>query len=176
MPVNVEIKARATDWAEQVRRGLALADRTERLFQDDTFFNCANGRLKLRRERGAGARLIFYRRAGLKGPKTSDYVLLPVRDGASALKRLTRALGAVKRVLKKRLVCHAGRTRIHFDEVRGLGRFIELEVVLRQGESAAAGRREAARLMRALGIRRADLLAGAYADMPADHSRRGPRC
>ena len=167
MPRNVEIKARASHWAEQVRRGLALADSTERLNQADTFFNCANGRLKLRRERGAGARLIFYRRAGLKGPKTSEYVLLPVADGAAALKRLTRALGAVGRVEKKRLVCHAGRTRIHFDEVKGLGRFIELEVVLRPGESAAAGRREAAGLMKALGIARADLLAGAYADMRA---------
>ena len=58
-----------------------------------------------------------------------------------------------------------GRTRIHFDEVRGLGRFIELEVVLRPGEDRAAGRREAAALMKALGIRRADLLAGAYADL-----------
>ncbi len=176
MPRNVEIKARASDWNGQLRLGLALADRTERLCQDDTFFNCANGRLKLRRERGAGARLIFYRRAARSGPKTSDYVLLPVRGGAAALKRLTRALGAVKRVIKKRLVCHAGRTRVHFDEVKGLGRFIELEVVLRPGESAAAGRREAAGLMRALGIRRADLLAGAYADMEPAPSQRARRC
>ena len=71
MAVNIEIKARAADWGAQLKAGLALADRTERLVQSDTFFNCSNGRLKLREQRGAGDYLVFYRRAGLKGPKTS---------------------------------------------------------------------------------------------------------
>ncbi len=165
MPTNIEIKARAPDWAAQLRRGLALADRTERLVQADTFFNCSNGRLKLRRQRGAGDYLVFYRRAAAKGPKASSYTLLPVPDAAKTERSLSRLLGVTKQVFKKRLVCHAGRTRIHFDEVRGLGRFIELEVVLKPGEPAAAGRREAARLMKALGVKKAHLLAGAYADL-----------
>lgn len=165
MPTNIEIKARAADWALQVKKGLALAGRTERLSQSDTFFNCANGRLKLRRQRGAGDYLVFYRRAGLKGPKASSYSLVPVADAAATKRSLSRLLGVTKVVVKDRLVCFAGRTRIHFDEVKGLGRFIELEVVLKPGEAVSNGRREAARLMKALGIRRADLLAGAYADM-----------
>lgn len=162
---NVEIKARASDWSTQVRRGRRLASGTELLFQTDTFFGCANGRLKLRRERGRGALLIFYRRPVTGGPKTSDYTLIPLADGAAALRFFSRRLGAVKTVAKKRLVCHVGRTRVHFDEVRGLGRFIELEVVLKPREAAASGRREARALMKALGIKRADLLPGAYADM-----------
>ena len=165
MPVNVEIKARARAWASQVKAGLALADRIERLAQADTFFNCANGRLKLRQQRGKDNYLVFYRRAQAKGPKASAYTLVAVADAAETKRDLSRLLGVTKRVFKQRLVCHAGRTRIHFDEVRGLGRFIELEVVLKPGEPAAAGRREAAALMRALGIKRADLLAGAYADL-----------
>jgi len=165
MAVNIEIKARARAWAAQVKAGRALADRTERLAQADTFFNCSNGRLKLREQRGGEDYLVFYRRAGVKGPKASVYTLVPVADAARTRRSLTRLLGATKKVFKKRLVCHAGRARIHFDEVRGLGRFIELEVVLRPGEKAAAGRREAAGLIKALGINKADLLAGAYADM-----------
>lgn len=165
MAVNIEIKARASDWAVQLKTGLALADRSERLVQADTFFNCANGRLKLREQRGAGDYLIFYRRAGLKGPKTSTYSLVPVRNAAETKRTLARALGITKKVFKKRLVCFVGRTRVHFDEVRGLGRFIELEVVLKPGASMAGGRREAASLMKALGIKKADLLAGAYADL-----------
>lgn len=164
MAENVEIKARARDWAAQRKAGLALAARSERLVQADTFFGISNGRLKLREQRG-GACLIFYRREGKKGPKSSVYTLVPVRDAAVTKRSLARLLGVTKKVFKRRLVCHAGRTRIHFDEVRGLGRFIELEVVLTPGERAAAGRREAASLMKALGVRRADLLAGAYADM-----------
>ena len=163
---NVEVKARASDWEAQLRRGLELASSSELLFQTDTFFGCANGRLKLRRERGRGATLIFYRRPVSGGPKISDYVLLPVADGASALRFFSRKLGVGKTVAKKRLVCFVGRARVHFDEVNGLGRFIELEVVLRPRESAASGRREARALMKELGVRREDLLAGAYADMP----------
>ncbi|MBI5743737.1 MAG: class IV adenylate cyclase [Elusimicrobia bacterium] len=165
MAVNIEIKARAADWPGQLRKGLALADSSERLLQSDTFFNCSNGRLKLREQRGAGDYLVFYRRAGVKGPKASEYTLVPVKRAADTKRSLTRLLGVTKKVIKKRLVCHAGRTRIHFDEVKGLGRFIELEVVMKPGEAAAAGRREAARLMLALGIKKADLLAGTYADM-----------
>lgn len=165
MPVNIEIKARADNWQAQVKKGLALADRTERLRQTDTFFNCANGRLKLRRQRGAGDYLVFYRRAGLKGPKASHYAIVPVSDAAATLKRFSALLGVTGTVIKKRLVCFAGRTRIHFDEVEGLGRFIELEVVLEPGAPAAAGRKEAAGLMAALGIKKQHLLAGAYTDM-----------
>ena len=165
MPVNVEIKARASDWAAQLKAGLALADRTERLRQTDTFFNCANGRLKLREQGRAGACLIFYRRAGLKGPKASSYTLLPMTDPKRTLKALSAALGVKAKVVKKRLVCFAGRTRIHFDEVKGLGRFIELEVVMKPGEPLSAGRCEAGTLMKALGIKKRDLLACAYADL-----------
>lgn len=166
MPVNIEIKARAADWAAQTAAGLALADRVERLRQDDIFFNCPDGRLKLRRQAGAGDYLVLYRRADAAGPKGSAYELVPVADAAGALRRFTRLFGVAARVRKRRLVCHAGRTRLHFDEVAGLGRFIELEVVLRKNESAASGAKEARRLMTALGIRKEHLLAGAYADLP----------
>jgi len=165
MPVNIEIKARAEDWPAQLKAGRVLADRTELLSQNDVFFNCANGSLKLRRQRGAGDYLVFYRRSGVKGAKPSSYTLVPVVDAAAVRRSLSQLLGVTKTVIKKRLVCFAGRTRIHFDEVKGLGRFIELEVGLKPGESPARGRAEAARLMRALGIRRSALLACAYADM-----------
>jgi predicted adenylyl cyclase CyaB len=165
MPINIEVKAKARDWGFQVKTALALADRSERLRQHDTFFNCANGRLKLRRQRGKDNYLVFYRRTVIKGPKASDYTLVPVSNPAKTARRLTRLLGATKSVTKCRLVCHIGRTRVHLDEVKGLGRFIELEVVLHPGESPAAGKREAASLMRKLGIMKADLLKGSYADM-----------
>ena len=58
-----------------------------------------------------------------------------------------------------------GRTRVHLDRVDGLGTYVELEVVLRDDESAADGDAEAARLMDALGIAESDLVEGAYADL-----------
>jgi len=58
-----------------------------------------------------------------------------------------------------------GRTRVHRDDVRGLGTFIELEVVLRDGEPIAAGEHEARELLAALQITDTDLLAPAYIDL-----------
>jgi adenylate cyclase class IV len=58
-----------------------------------------------------------------------------------------------------------GRTRIHLDAVEGLGDFMELEVVLRDGEPDAAGSAEAEALMQALGLAEAPRLAGAYLDL-----------
>lgn len=165
MAENIEIKARARDWPAQLRSGRALADREELLVQADTFFGISNGRLKLREQKGKGAYLVFYRREAKKGPKSSVYTLVPVRSPARTGRALAGLLGIEKKVFKRRLVFHAGRTRIHFDEVRGLGRFIELEVVLKPGEPRARGEREAAALMKALSIRGADLLACAYADL-----------
>jgi adenylate cyclase class IV len=58
-----------------------------------------------------------------------------------------------------------GRTRVHLDEVRDLGHFLELEVVLRDGEAAADGEREAHALLAALVIPPDALLAPAYIDL-----------
>jgi len=80
MAINIEIKARAANWAAQMAAGLAIADRTERLEQEDTFFNISNGLLKLREQRGGDDYLVFYRRPGEKGPKPSEYTLVPVAD------------------------------------------------------------------------------------------------
>ncbi len=58
-----------------------------------------------------------------------------------------------------------GQTRIHLDEVEGLGEFIELEVVLRPEQTDAQGQAIAVDLMNKLGVREADLLEGAYMDL-----------
>ena len=81
---------------------------------------------------------------------------------------LTHAYGQSGRVRKHRTLYLAGRTRIHLDRVAGLGEFLELEVVLKDGESAQAGVNEAYAIMARLGIDPAQLLEGAYVDMPAD--------
>jgi adenylate cyclase class IV len=58
-----------------------------------------------------------------------------------------------------------GQTRIHLDEVEGLGTFLELEVVLKPGQPAEEGHAIAAELMRELEVVDSDLLACAYADL-----------
>jgi hypothetical protein len=62
-------------------------------------------------------------------------------------------LGVVGVVRKTRTLYLVGQTRVHLDEVEGLGPFLELEVVLAPGQSAADGERIARDLMGRLGVR-----------------------
>ncbi|HAH31395.1 MAG TPA: adenylate cyclase [Elusimicrobia bacterium] len=165
MPRNIEIKTKASAWKKQLEAAKKIADRYESLDQEDVFFNCPSGRLKLRTQKGKGNYLIFYRRADEAGPKTSEYFPAEVKDPAAMKALFNAAFGRGRTVKKKRLVVFAGQTRIHFDKVEGLGRFIELEVCLKKGQSPAAGRKIASGLMKMLSIPEQDLLKTAYADM-----------
>jgi predicted adenylyl cyclase CyaB len=174
MARNVEIKARIAGVAAVAPLAARLADAGPTVIeQDDTFFSCPNGRLKLRDQFGGGAELIFYRRADQSEPKESFYLRVPVPDPQALRALLQQAHGESGRVRKRRVLFLAGRTRIHLDAVEGLGEFLELEVVLEEGESAAAGVLEAQRIMAALGVEPQQLLEGAYVDLlrtsRADH-------
>ncbi len=168
MSRNVEIKARVADAADFARRARALADAgPETIPQSDVFFAATRGRLKLRRLSGR-AELIWYERPDAAGPKTSRYSLVPVADPDALEAALTGALGVRGTVRKTRRLFMAGRTRIHLDAVEGLGDFMELEVVLREGEDVADGEAEARELMAALGIAGDDLVEAAYIDLLED--------
>ncbi len=90
---------------------------------------------------------------------------VPVADAGALREALARGLGVTGRVRKQRWLLQAGQTRIHLDRVEGLGDFIELEVVLRDGQSDAEGAAIAQALMQALGLADAPRVAGAYLDL-----------
>jgi adenylate cyclase class IV len=173
MPQNTEIKAIDRDPA----RTRTLAERlaTEppvEIVQRDTFFGAGQTRLKLREFPAASpagspapAELILYDRPDAPGPKASTYAITRTADPAGLRAILAAVLGTVGEVRKRRTLIMAGRTRIHLDEVDGLGHFVELEVVLADGEDPAAGEAEARALMATLEIDPADLVAGAYLDL-----------
>ncbi|MCV2368418.1 class IV adenylate cyclase [Roseateles oligotrophus] len=168
MARNIEIKARiaSIDALRQLASTIADGAPVD-ILQDDTFFNCALGRLKLRAFVDGTAQLVFYRRADTQGPKESFYEIAPVHAPEALRKTLTLAYGSAGRVKKQRSLLMVGRTRIHLDRVEGLGDFMELEVVLDEQESAEDGVREAHRIMAALGIQATQLVEGAYLDLLA---------
>lgn len=166
MPRNVEIKARLNNFSAVAAKAAAMADHGPiAIAQDDTFFRCDNGRLKLRVFSETEGELIFYRRTDRQGPKESFYVRSPTASPASLREALTLAHGEIGRVVKDRTLYLLGRTRIHLDKVQGLGDFLELEVVLEDGEPLEAGVHEAHRLMADLGIAPSQLVGGAYVDL-----------
>lgn len=163
---NVELKARVADPAALRARAAALATGPPVITgQRDTFFSVARGRLKLRRFDDGTGELIFYERDDTTGPKTSRYSKSSCADAAGMEAVLARALGVRGVVEKRRELFLAGRTRIHLDDVRGLGHFLELEVVLAEGEAVVAGEREARELLARLGVDASALVAPAYIDL-----------
>lgn len=81
--------------------------------------------------------------------------------GEALIRALANALGVRAVVEKRRELYLVGQTRIHFDDVAGLGQFIELEVVLRPTQDPEEGVAIAERLMAELGIEPTDLVAAA---------------
>ncbi len=168
MARNIEIKARleaGLDALLPAARAAADGAEPQLIEQDDTFFHARHGRLKMRQFADGSAELIHYHRADTAGSKASDYVRVPVPDPAALREALARGCGVQGRVRKRRWLLLVGQTRIHLDRVEGLGDFMELEVVLRPGQSDAEGHAAAEALMRQLGLDAAPRVAGAYLDL-----------
>ena len=166
MPRNIEIKARVVDRDALIARShdIAGSERVD-IEQDDTFFQCEAGRLKLRTLGEAGGQLIFYQRPDQAGPRASFFTATATIDPAGLRTALTLAYGAVGRVRKHRILFLAERTRIHLDRVDGLGDFVELEVTLADHEDLEEATAEAERMMAALGIQSDQLVPTAYVDL-----------
>jgi predicted adenylyl cyclase CyaB len=166
MPINIEIKARARNFADLRQQAEALSDSPVQVIpQEDTFFHVPKGRLKLRQLAPERGQLVYYERPDQDGPKRSNYHIFETSDPDGLKATLGLALGVRGVVRKTRYLYLAGQTRIHLDEVEGLGNFMELEVVLRPGQPDMEGQAIANDLMTRLGVQEADLLEGAYMDL-----------
>jgi predicted adenylyl cyclase CyaB len=166
MARNIEIKTRVRDRQALDRHLAALPiGQREQLQQLDTFFHIPAGRLKLREFDQGEAELIRYDREDCPDMKLSTYERVAVTDAQALRTLLSRALGIRGQVKKQRTVLMLETTRIHLDEVEGLGAFLEIEVVLAADESASSGEARMRNLMAQLQIDRLDLIAGAYVDL-----------
>ncbi len=163
---NIELKARLPDLAAARATAEKLA--TKRLgtqHQIDTYFDCRHGRLKLRQIDGLRAELIWYDRPDLKGPKTSNYRLVPVSNPVTLKNALAAALGVLQVVEKRREIFLFHNVRIHLDQVAGLGEFIEFEAVVGQEADEAVSHARLDELVTAFAIAPADKLARSYGEM-----------
>jgi predicted adenylyl cyclase CyaB len=166
MPANIEIKARTQNYnGLQERLSAMSGDPPETLVQEDTFFPSPKGRLKLRVLQTGPAQLIHYDRPDRQDPKRSNYQVFETDDPENLKTVLTGVLGVRGVVRKERLLYLVGQTRVHLDSVEKLGHFVELEVVLKPGQSDDEGQAIARDLMARLDIREEDLLESAYIDM-----------
>lgn len=166
MATNIEIKARVDDFKALQVRAEHLSDQPVVVVpQEDTFFHTNKGRLKLRVLTPDRGFLIYYERPDRGGPKRSDYHLAETLEPENLKTALSLALGVRGVVRKIRYLYMVGQTRIHLDDVEGLGQFMELEVVMKDGQSDTEGQAIAEDLMRKLEVREETLLEGAYMDL-----------
>ena len=169
MARNVEVKIKVDDLEGLRSRALALGAMDHGvLHQVDTYFAtppALGARLKLREHTGGRSELIAYRRPDTPGFRTSDFHLVPVEAPESLREALRHALGVVHQVVKTRHLLLLGRTRVHLDCVEGLGDFLELEVVLADGDDVAAAEREAEEILAQLALGDRPHIPGSYVDL-----------
>ena len=174
MARNVEIKAVLRDRDAVIAAASRKTDSVpEIISQYDIFFRCGAGRLKLRVFHPECGELIQYEREDTVGPRCSQYQIAYTSTPEILLDILTRTLGRTGEVKKTRVLFLIGQTRVHIDAVEGLGDFLELEVVLRAGQTEDEGRQIADGLLTEFGIKSDQLVAKAYVDLlasPATHS------
>lgn len=169
---NLELKVRLTpDGMIAVReRVQALGVAVTRQDQVDRYFAVPEGRLKLRAiaydTEPARAELIAYRRPDEDGSRWSAYRLTPIDpDVADDLaETLGHVLPVMVVVRKRRHIAIWRDTRIHLDDVDGLGPFVELETVI-SGQSDAMAEAEHRDVIDRLGLATWPIEPGSYSDI-----------
>ncbi|XP_046751494.1 uncharacterized protein LOC124414567 [Diprion similis] len=165
---NVEIKAKIRDREDITSKAKILSNSQGTVIkQHDTFFRVPIGRLKLRKFEDGSGDLIYYDRPDTEGPKLSNFSKTTVckADVQGIAEVLKNSNGVIGIIQKLRVLYLVGQTRVHIDNVDGLGDFMELEVVLTDDQSLEDGQKIANELMAKLGVQQDDLIAGAYLDM-----------
>jgi predicted adenylyl cyclase CyaB len=171
MPSNIEIKARLIDRAAAEVVAARLSDSGPNLIvQEDVFFHCTGARLKLRILGPGEGELIRYQRSDAAEVRLSRYSIARTSDPEVLRDILSASLETAGVVRKTRTLYLVGRTRIHLDQVEGLGDFLELEVVLGAGQSEEEGKRVASALLAQFGITNQEWESEAYIDLLADRA------
>ena len=131
--LNIEFKASTNKLPELE----ALLQKNNPLFigedhQIDTYFNVSAGRLKLREGNIENA-LIHYEREDFAGAKSSHVLLYQHQPNKTLKEILIKTLGVKTVVDKRRKIYFINNVKFHFDTVEGLGTFVEVEAIDKDG-------------------------------------------
>ena len=162
----IEIKAR-TNKPDKIRK---ILQEHNAIFkgldnQTDTYFNCKNGRLKLR-EGNVEQHLIHYNRENKSDAKESVVTLYRPNPDSSLKEVLINGLDILAIVQKEREIYFINNVKFHIDRVDKLGSFVEIEAIDKVGD---IGRErlmaQCKNFMLLFSIREDDLIDCSYSDM-----------
>lgn len=163
---NIEIKIAVHDFnamKEKIEQTFQVTG--EIIYQEDRFYACTSGRLKLRIFEDQTAELIHYHRVDKAKLRSSLYQRTTIADPVGLDKILQNSLGTIGTVKKKRTLFLVGQTRIQLDLVEKLGPFLELEVVLYPNQEPHQGKEIAETILQKLGISEKNFCSHAYIDL-----------
>jgi predicted adenylyl cyclase CyaB len=131
--LNIEFKAKAKDIAALEK--MLLQHNPLFIGEDhqiDTYFNVEKGRLKLREGNIENA-LIHYEREDFAGAKSSHVLLYQHQPDKILKEILLKTLGVKAVVDKRRRIYFINNVKFHFDIVKGLATFVEVEAIDKDG-------------------------------------------
>ena len=167
MAKNIEIKAKLPNAEALLAKAKEITQsQGEIIHHRDIFYKTPKGRLKMRFFDNGSGELIFYERPDSSAAKTSEYHIHATDEPATLHGVLVSSPGVAGMVSKIRTLFLIGQTRLHIDEVEGLGSFMELEVVLKENQSSEEGEKIANEIYSStLELDPADQVSGSYFDL-----------
>ena len=163
---NVEFKARVEALEKYEQQLLTLNP----LFkgtdhQIDTYFHVPKGRLKLREGNIENA-LINYDREDQAGSKLSSVILYRHQPDPALKAILTHQLGIKMVVDKVRKIYFIENVKFHFDQVKGLGTFLEVEAIDNDGQYSLEKLQEQCNYYQAMfGLEPQQMMRQSYSDL-----------
>ena len=167
MIINYEFKAVCKDLsASEKKLQLLHPQFIGEDHQQDTYFNIPKGRLKLRVGKIENA-LIYYERQDVAEAKLSEIILYKTED-ISELKKILVKMHGIKTVIEKiRRIYYLDNVKFHFDKVKGLGCFIEVEAIDSDGtRDIDTLKQQCDAYAKVLNIQKTDFIGSSYSDMP----------
>ncbi len=169
--VNLEIKIPVHDFQEFYEKIKNLISRSgEILIQTDTYYLIGKRRLKLREEQHKSY-FVFYIRPDVVQSKYSKYYIVPVPQKAIKYTKFicAKIFGVRICVDKKRTLFIYKNTRIHLDEVKNLGTYVELETVWGNDQSSESLKNEHYFVIESLGLDTSKSAKESYSDLLSSH-------
>ncbi|MBI2475596.1 class IV adenylate cyclase [Candidatus Uhrbacteria bacterium] len=170
--INLEIKVLAPNLEEIKSKALKMgAINKGSLQQADTYFMVGERRLKLREEKEKSC-LIYYLRNNKKESKLSKYCIINVTPFLKQfIKKILSVFWGIKVIVnKKRDLFIYKNTRIHFDNVKNLGTYVELETVFNKNSKEKDLIEEHNFVINFLGLNHLKKVSRSYSDLLMYHS------
>ena len=163
---NLELKVKCKDHRSALAAVKKIGAKYEGILkQRDVYFNLSPGRLKLRSINDIKHQLIYYKRANRASAKFSSYYLSEITHPKRVKKLLKEILGIKVIVNKTRKLFIWQNVRIHIDNVKKLGKFIEFEIVCSSPKDESGSTAKMKYLKKEFSISNNYILKSSYCDL-----------